>query len=115
MPRLRGFINKENIQRRLKRLKEALKVAEETFGSDHPNVATSLNNLAMLYQAQGNYAEAERLYKRALEIREKSLGPDQPQVATLLENMIEVYKSIGEKEKAERLEERAKKIRSKND
>ena len=38
--------------------KEALKVAEEKFGSDHPGVATSLNNLAELYRTQGQYAEA---------------------------------------------------------
>ncbi len=46
--------------------KEALKVAEQTFAPDHPNVATNLNNLAMLYVGQGKYAEAEPLHKRAL-------------------------------------------------
>ena len=34
-------------------------------------VATSLNNLAALYQAPGRYAEAEPLYQRSLAIREK--------------------------------------------
>ena len=47
-----------------------------------PMSATSLNNLAELYQAQGRYAEAEPLYKRALAIREKALGPDHPDVGT---------------------------------
>ena len=46
--------------------KEALKVAEQTFAPDHPNVDTNLNNLAMLYVGQGKYAEAEPLHKRAL-------------------------------------------------
>ena len=45
--------------------------------------ATSLNNLAVLYAAQGRYAEAEPLYKRALGIREKALGPDHPDVGTV--------------------------------
>ena len=54
--------------------KEALKVAEKTYGSNHPNVATSLNNLAAFYEAQGKYEEAEPLYKRSLKIREKVLG-----------------------------------------
>ena len=45
--------------------KEALKVAEQTFAPDHPNVDTNLNNLAMLYVGQGKYAEAEPLHKRA--------------------------------------------------
>ena len=39
-------------------------------------MAQSLNNLAVLYQAQGHYAEAEPLYKRSLAIREKVLGPE---------------------------------------
>jgi hypothetical protein len=34
-------------------------------------VATSLNNLALLLQAQGNLAAARPLFKRALVIREK--------------------------------------------
>ena len=34
--------------------KEALKIAEESFGSDHPSVATSLKNLALLYKTQGS-------------------------------------------------------------
>ncbi len=46
--------------------KEALKVADQTFAPDHPNAATNLNNLAMLYVGQGKYAEAEPLHKRAL-------------------------------------------------
>ncbi len=32
--------------------------------------ATSLNNLAELYRAQGKYEQAEPLYQRALAIRE---------------------------------------------
>ena len=53
----------------------------KALGPDHPNVATSLNNLAELYRNQGKYAEAEPLYKRSLAIREKALGPDHPDVA----------------------------------
>jgi len=52
---------------------QALKVAEKTFGPEHPKVATSLKDLGILYDSQGKYAEAEPLYKRALAIREK--GP----------------------------------------
>jgi tetratricopeptide (TPR) repeat protein len=50
-------------------------------------VAASLNTLAMLYFAMGNYAGAEPLYKRCLMIREKSLGPEHPLVATSLSNI----------------------------
>ena len=50
-------------------------------------MATSLNNLAVLYDNQGQYAQAEPLYKRALAIAEKALGPDHPLVATNLNNL----------------------------
>jgi len=52
----------------------ALKEAKR-FGPQDPRLATSLNNLATLYHAQGKYAQAEPLYKRSLAIREKALGP----------------------------------------
>jgi len=47
---------------------EVLQLREKALGQDHPDVATSLNNLAALYEAQGKYAEAESLNKRSLEI-----------------------------------------------
>ena len=94
--------------------KEALKVAENTFGPDHPRVATSLNNLGEVYRAQGKYAEAEPLYKRALEMLEEALGPEHPDVARMLENMVQLYKDMGNIDEAKSLEERAKRIRSKN-
>ena len=55
----------------------AFKEAEK-FGPQDPRLATSLNNLAVLYYSQGTYGEAEPFYKRALAIREKVLGPDHP-------------------------------------
>ncbi len=58
--------------------KKALEVAEKNVGPNHPDVATSLNNLALLYKTQGQYAQAEPLYKQALAIWEKALGPDHP-------------------------------------
>ena len=60
--------------------KRSLAIRETSLGSDHPDVAITLNVLAGLYQAQGRYAEAEPLYKRSLAIREKALGPDHPDV-----------------------------------
>ena len=59
---------------------KALQVAQQNVGPNHPDVATSLNNLAELYRTQGNYAKAEPLYKRSLAIKEKALGPDHPKV-----------------------------------
>jgi CHAT domain-containing protein len=64
-----------------------LDIREKALGPEHPDVATSLNNLAFLYSLMGNYAAAEPLYKRSLEISEKALGLEHPDVATSLDNL----------------------------
>ena len=63
----------------------------KSLGPDHPDVATSLNNLALLYYEQGRYADAEPLYKRSLAIREKAVGPDHPDAAAALDNLAWLY------------------------
>ena len=49
--------------------KKALEIAEKNVGPDHPDVATSLNNLAELYRATGRDKKAEELELRAAKIR----------------------------------------------
>ena len=92
---------------------EAVQVAEAAFGSDHPNVATSLNFLANLYHLQGKYTQAQPLYQRALGIDEKALGPEHPYVATSLYNMAALYKAQGKYAEAEPLYLRSLAIREK--
>jgi hypothetical protein len=41
---------------------QALELSKRLLGEDHPHVATSLNNLAGLYDSQGRYDQAEPLY-----------------------------------------------------
>ncbi len=82
--------------------KKALKVAEREFGSDHPDVATDLNNLADLYRAQGRHSEAEPLHKRTLAICEKALGPEHPDVATVRENIAALHSKMGKPEDTKR-------------
>ena len=64
---------------------------EEALGEDHPDYATSLNNLAVLYQAMGDYARAEPLLRQAMEIRKQALGEDHPDYATSLNNLAGLY------------------------
>ena len=77
-------------------------------------MAESLNNLASLYQAQGNYAEAEPLYKRSRAIREKSLGPEHPDVAMSLENYALFLRKMDPDAEAEKMKARAQAIRAKH-
>ena len=50
--------------------KKALDTAELALGPDHPDVADSLADLAVLYDVRGQYAAALPLFERALAIRE---------------------------------------------
>ena len=56
------------------------------LGGDHPNTASSLNNLAALYCVQGRYAEAAQMYKEAVEIMERVLGVEHPNTKVAREN-----------------------------
>ncbi len=85
----------------------ALAIREKALGTEHPDVASSLNNLAELYRAQGNYPTAEPLYKRSLAIREKVLGVEHPDVATSLNNLAALYRAQGNYPAAEPLLKRS--------
>lgn len=60
---------------------------QQLLGESHPDVATNLNNLGMLYYYQGRYAEAEPLLQQALAIWEKTLGPEHPHTQAARHNL----------------------------
>jgi CHAT domain-containing protein/tetratricopeptide (TPR) repeat protein len=91
----------------------SLAIREKALGPNHPAVAASLNNLALLYNSRGEYGRAEPLYQRALAISEKALGPDHPDVAQSLNNLAALYNSRGEYARAEPLYRRALAINEK--
>jgi tetratricopeptide (TPR) repeat protein len=70
-------------------------------------VATSLGNIALNYNAQGRYAEAEPLLKRSLAIYEQALGPEHPSVAQSLSNIALNYSAQGRYAEAEPLLKRS--------
>lgn len=78
-------------------------IAEDFYGKEHENTATSYNNLATLYYSQGRYEEAEPLYKQALAIRKKLLGENHFFTAQSYGNLAGVYEKQGKYEKAEPL------------
>ncbi len=88
----------------------ALEIDEASFGPDHPEVATDLNNLAQLLQATNRLAEAEPLMRRALKIGEASFGPDHPNVAIGLNNLALLLKVTNRLAEAEPLMRRALEI-----
>jgi CHAT domain-containing protein/Flp pilus assembly protein TadD len=55
---------------------EGLEHAKRILGDAHPQVATPLNNLALLLDTTGRYAEAEPLYREALAIADQAGEPE---------------------------------------
>ncbi|WP_225885369.1 tetratricopeptide repeat protein [Leptolyngbya sp. KIOST-1] len=90
---------------------DLLAVVRDRLGEAHPNVATSLNNLAELYRSQGRYSEAEPLFQEALALRKQLLGEAHPDVATSLNNLAELYRSQGRYSEAEPLLQEALALR----
>ncbi len=92
---------------------KVLAICEKALGPEHPDVATSLNNLAGLYETLGDYAQAEPLLRRSLAIYEKALGPEHPSVALSLNNLAHLYQALGDYAKAEPLLRRSLAINEK--
>ncbi|WP_013322199.1 tetratricopeptide repeat protein [Gloeothece verrucosa] len=90
--------------------KPCLDVLKSHFGEEHPDVASSLNNLAALYSSMGRYSEAEPLYQQALEINERLLGTEHPDLASSLNNLAALYSSMGRYSEAEPLYQQALEI-----
>lgn len=92
---------------------QALAIREKVLGSEHPDTAASLNNLAFLYKILGQNEKALPLYQRALVIREKVLGLEHADTAQSLNNLAGLYYTLGQYEQALSLYKRALVIREK--
>ncbi|WP_390842559.1 MULTISPECIES: tetratricopeptide repeat protein [Nostoc] len=62
-------------------------IVQRLLGEEHPDVATSYNNLALLYYSQGRYSEAEPLFQKVLEIAELCLGVNHPNIITFRKHL----------------------------
>ncbi|MFM7787551.1 MAG: tetratricopeptide repeat protein, partial [Microcystis panniformis] len=80
----------------------SLAITEKQLGKEHPDVATSLNNLASLYHSQGKYAEAESLYQRAIAICSEKLGENHPNTQTVMMNYLQMLSQLPDEELSQR-------------
>jgi len=94
-------------------LEEALRTRQDLLGEEHPDVAHSLNGLAIVLWRAGDYDAARSLLERALKIREEALGPDHSEVAKSLASLAGLLNETGDYEGARPLYERALTIEEK--
>ena len=104
-----ALVKKANYPAAAREYERALTLAPHVFGAGTEN-AYVLNELARVYQAMGQNAKAEPLYRRSLKICEATLGPDHPNVAISLNNLAVLYQAMEQFEKAEPLFQRSLKI-----
>jgi tetratricopeptide (TPR) repeat protein len=90
-------------------LRRALAIREGILPPEHPDVAQSLNNLALLYYNTGRTAEAEPLLQRSIAILEKTLPPEHPHRMQVRGNYAVLLDQLGRP--AEAAELRAQVIR----
>lgn len=80
---------------------QCLSVTRSHFGSEHSQVATSLNNLAWVYRALGRYREVEPLLVEALELDKRLLGEQNVCVSISLINLASLCHLQGRYDDAE--------------
>lgn len=62
-----------------------------------------MNNLANVYWSQGNYPQAEALYREAMETQRRVLGPEHPDTLLSMGNLAATYGKEGKDAQAEAL------------
>jgi CHAT domain-containing protein len=97
--------------------REALVIYRALFPKDkypngHPNLATSINNVAYMHQATGEYAKAEPLYHEALDMCRALFPKDKyphghPDLVRGFNNLALLYQATGAYAKAEPLYQEA--------
>ena len=75
-------------------------IRERLYGLEHPDTATSYNNIGYVYKCLGDYDKALEYYSKDMAICEKVLGKEHPDTATSYNNIGGVYYSLGDYDKA---------------
>ena len=79
---------------------QALAICRKVLGEEHPETATSYNNLGLVYYSKGEYDLALEYCQKALAICRKALGEEHPSTATSYNNLGAVYYSKSKYPKA---------------
>jgi hypothetical protein len=91
---------------------EVVKVAEETFGKNHAFYSASLENLALLYVADGKNEKAADLYEQSFGVRESLLGKNNPSLKNVLEKLQKCYETMKATDKIENTKARMASLQS---
>ncbi|MEL6488315.1 MAG: tetratricopeptide repeat protein, partial [Cyanobacteria bacterium J06621_3] len=75
---------------------EALEIWKAELGDRHPDTASSLNNLAVLYYYTDRLSKAAAVMSDVVSIRENLLGPEHPNTLTSKSNLEAIQQAINQ-------------------
>jgi tetratricopeptide (TPR) repeat protein len=76
---------------------KTLKIYKKVLPKEHPDTATTYNNIAFVYYKQRDYHKALEWYLLSFKIRKNKLGMKHPDTINTFNDMSETYKSSGNK------------------
>ena len=76
-------------------LRSAARIQEAELGPLHPDLANTLNNLAIVAEKTGRLGDAETFYRRAVAIASASLPANHPMIAASRENLEDFCRARG--------------------
>jgi hypothetical protein len=76
-------------------LRDAVARQEAELGPVHPDLANTVNNLAVAAERSGRLEDAETFYRRAVAIASASLQPDDPKLAASRQNLEDFCRAYG--------------------
>jgi hypothetical protein len=92
-------------------LQRAVELRRSWFGAAHPDTLNSMNSLAVLFDDQGRFNEALRLYAEILPLKKNSLGPNHPDTLSTMNNLAQAYRHTGRGSEAVTLHEQTLALR----
>ena len=76
-------------------LREVARLQAEQLGPQHPDLASTFNNLGVVCERANNLLDAGKFYRQALSIASACLDPDDPLVITSRNNFNEFHRGLG--------------------
>ncbi len=110
-----GFVDirRKRYKAALADFEQVLSLQQEHLGAEHPDVASTLNNLGIVLTFLLRYDEAVARYDQSLRLHEKLEGPEHPNVALASHNLAIALRRMGKPLEARAAFERALQIRRK--
>jgi hypothetical protein len=90
---------------------ESMAIRKHVYGDNHPAVAESINNIALLHFLQGQYSEAKTLYEQCLAIKLAVFGSAHSAISSSYNNLAGTLHRLGKLEVALNLYNKALEIR----